>query len=262
MSALIPIKWEYAAIPNGPINRTFLFSGVFAPESIDSGQLDSRIATANAGAGDGDFDEEGRDDARIISLAGKFSGDCTTADPYADARGKYDQLGRALLRGQRGKLWRYSDRYYKCQIKSRKLDEPDNGLDWKPWSATFRAADPYLWGANLVGPTALPTANGTFAIDTACSATCLPIFRINLTHAGTVTLSHAGQTLILTTTTTGLYIIDCEAARAGGPMGDATVFVGGEWMELYPSATTLDVAYSGGATVSSITVEYYQRWND
>lgn len=262
MPDLIPIKWEYAAIPGGPINRTFQFAGAFAPETIDPGAMEARIASANAGAGDGDFDEEGRYDSRLIVMTGKIVGDCATADAFADARNKWGQLGRALLRGQRGRLWRYSDRYYNCQIKTLKADTPDDGLPWKPWTAVFRAADPYLWEDTLQGPTALPTADGSFALDTGCSGTCLPIFRINLTHAGTVALSHAGQTLTLEMTTTGLYVIDCGAARAGGPMGDATVFVGGNWMELYPSATTLDVDYSGGATVSSITVEYYRRWTD
>ncbi len=261
MSPLIPMKWQYASVPGGAINQTFLLTGAFAPETVDSGSLESRIASANAGAGDGDFDEEGRDDARLIVLTGKIIGDCTT-DAYEDARNKWDQLGRALLRGQRGRLWRYSDRYFNCQIKSRKCDTPDDGTDWKPWTAVFRAADPYLWSATLQGPTALPTASGSFALDTACSAPCLPIFRVTLTHAGTVTLTHAGQTLTLTTTTTGLFVIDCGAARATGPAGDATVLIGGDWMELYPSATALDVAYTGGATVSSITLEYYRRWTD
>ena len=261
-SPLIPLKWQYAAVPGGPINRTFDLTGAFAPETIDSGSLESRIASANAGAGDGDFDEEGRDDARLITLVGKIVGDCTTGDEYQDARNKWDQLGRALLRGQRGKLWRYPDRYFNCQIKSRRRESPDDGIGFIAWSAVFRAADPYLWSADYQPDIALPTADGSYALDTGCSAPCLPIISVNLTHAGTVTFTHAGQTMTLTTTTTGLFIINCELARAGGPAGDATVLVGGEWMELYPSATTLDVAYSGGAVSSATTLKFTRRWTE
>jgi phage-related protein len=223
-------------------------------------ELRFTVPSAETPGTDGEYQADGSAEARMVTLPGHLQGD----DPD-DLRDKWDALVTALTGGgphsAEAKVYRHSDRYIAGRVVMVKRDS-DEGFNFLEWTLGLRCADPFYY-ADSTETVALATGGGATSLTVIGGYAPLPVFTLEVSHQGTVQVSHGGHSFTLTLTSTGTYLVDCAlGVVVKDDTDDAIDTFSGEFFDegLILGATSITIALSDGATLSDASVEYRPRW--
>lgn len=227
-------------------------SGVTRPLSM-------RIRSADTPARDGGYTAGGKRAPARFSLRGTLT--ATDAD---DLRDRYDTLMAAHIRQGIAKFYRHSDRFRYAEFESegKAEDSAEDGFNYD-LDISFFCADPYEYAETASTQTGL-AAGGT--VTTAGEDYALPALTLvvgSTGSGGTITIANTttGESVTLTPSATGTYIIDSydETVTKGG--ADKRAEVGpGSFLRLAPGVNVLTVTEGGGATTTSLSATWRDRW--
>jgi len=233
-------------------------------ESVDE-EIGHRQRMTKAFARDGAFADDSLFDPRRVTFAGTLTG-AAGAQDAASLRAAWDGFRAAHAAGPTRKLRIDSDRYLNARVET--VTDKFDGL-MHEMTLSFMAFDPFWYGDQQ---NSLPlTVNGNTIVSTAGTAYSWPVFSFVVSAApagGLITLANAQDTLFsFAPPAAGTYMVDCgsEAITDGSGAdqfaymtGDLPILVAG--IGIYGAPNTLTLTATGGATLSSASVSWQDRW--
>jgi phage-related protein len=241
---------------------TFNFSDPYDLEKWGEEEFVRNPQAAETPGSDGEWQGGSTASARLLTLPGILIG-----SDYSDLRTKFDTLLAALdgeMNGPELTVYKHSDRYIKGRLAYLRRDE-DNGLDYLLWTLGLRCADPF-WYDNTADSFTFGATTVATAITPGGTYPTLPTITFVVSNPGTITVVYAatGEGFAITPLANGSYVIDCAAGTVikDGTTDVISIFTG-SFLEsgLLPSASTITMTLSGGATVSSKTASWRKRYH-
>jgi hypothetical protein len=243
--------------------NVFQFVSPYEIASFDEDDLAYRIPTGELESYDGEYQSDSYLEPRVLTLRGTLA--VNDGSGPSTIQTWLDALSGAHAERGAGKLYRHSGRYLNCRVAglTRPAESTENILS-VDWVIKYRAADPLYYDAEYQA--AVAVAMGTTNVTPGGSAiTILPIFSLNVTTAGTISITETGNatTLTVAANLAGTWLIDCENEVITGPVGstDGIAALSGQWIELVKYATEIQIATPDTAVLGAgCTVQYKRRW--
>lgn len=236
------------------------FTDPYGIEEWGEDKFSYRIPTAET-PGDGEASADGSLEPRIVSVAGLLTG--IDADEFA---ARWDTLTKALSNGGQGRLYKSTERFLVCRVVS--VPRPaDDGIENTRWEAVFRASDPLYYDSTVTNQSLATSGSTSFTVGGTYFAIPSVVLNVSAAPANssiTVTVGVGGidTVFILRPTGTGVHTIDSNAGTVLRVTTDRIADFSGSFLDagIGTGSVTFTLALSGGATLSSASVQYRKRY--